>query len=210
MLHLPIYIELGAVIAGSLSGALHGIRKGADPIGVLGIAVATGLGGGVLRDLFIGQGPPSALLDSRYLMTASAASVAALFFGASAVRWERVLTAVDAILLGLWVVIGLEKALLFQLPIAPAIFLGVITAVGGGLLRDILAGDRPSFAVPGELYVTPALVAALLYAALVVWWSIHPLIAEAAAVGVGALLRLLAIYRHWRLPPATQMPRWRR
>jgi uncharacterized membrane protein YeiH len=211
MLTLPVYVELAAVVTGALSGALHGLRKGADALGVLALSIATGVGGGILRDVLVGQGPPAALKDARYLIVVGAASLLALLLGSLVARFGRVLALVDAVLLGLWVVMGLEKALAAGLPAVAAIFLGVITAVGGSVIRDLLSGERPSIVGPGELYESAALAAAVVYVALLRGLALPPWPAELGAVTTACALRLLAIRYRWLGPrPIDLVAAWRR
>ncbi|RKH94115.1 hypothetical protein D7Y04_38285 [Corallococcus sp. AB038B] len=95
---------------------------------------------------------------------------------------------------------GLEKALAFQLPLPSAVFLGLVTSVGGGVIRDVLLGERTALVSPGELYATVALLCGLLYVALAVGLKLPAPLAEAAAIAGASLLRLTAMWRQWRLP----------
>jgi uncharacterized membrane protein YeiH len=211
MLTLPVYLELAAVVTGALSGALHGLRKGADAFGVLALSVATGVGGGMIRDVLVGQGPPVALRDSRYLAVVVGAGVAASLLGSLFARFGRLMNTVDAVLLGLWVVMGLERALAAGLPADSAVFLGVVTAVGGGMVRDVLSGDRPSATSPSVLYESAALAAALVYVGLVVGAGLPPWIGQLATVATACTLRLLALAHGWMAPrPIDLLSWWRR
>ncbi|MBJ6760801.1 TRIC cation channel family protein [Myxococcaceae bacterium JPH2] len=208
MMILPVYVEMGAVALGALSGALHGMRKGADAMGVLILSVVTAVGGGMLRDVLLSHGPPTALRVPRYLAAVAACAVLSMLFGPWFSRLNRVLDYVDAMLLGVWLVLGLEKALALQLSVPGSIFLGLLTAVGGGVLRDVLNGERPSLISPGELYATPALIAAFLYVALVLGLKMRPIVGEFAAVGVASFLRLLAMRHRWTLPGQVDLRLW--
>lgn len=208
MLRLPIYIELGAVVLGALSGALHGVRKGADAIGVLALAIITGVGGGILRDVLIGHGPPMVLRTPWYLIVTSGAGGLVLLFTSWFGRLQRRIDTLDAVLLGLWVVMGLERALTERMPILVSIFLGVVTATGGGVLRDLLSGERVALVMPGELYVSPAFIAAILYVVVLVVLGLPRVVAEAAAIGLACLLRLGAIHHHWTLPRNFDLAVW--
>ncbi|MFB1480556.1 trimeric intracellular cation channel family protein [Corallococcus sp. RDP092CA] len=201
MLTLPVYLELGAVGLGALSGALHALRRELDAMAVLALSICTSVGGGMLRDVLLAQEPPTALRSSRYLLAVAACAVLAVLFSPWLSRLHRALDVVDALLLGMWVVLGLEKALVFQLPLPSAVFLGMVTSVGGGVIRDVLLGERTALVSPGELYATVALLCGLLYAALRVGLEVPAPLAEAAAIAGASLLRLAAMWRRWRLPP---------
>lgn len=168
---LPLYVDLAAVGVGAFAGALFAIfTKRFDLIGVIAIAIMTGLGGGLIRDLFLGVGRPSALQDNNYIITVVVAVFMALLLG----RWyhssrtlaNKIVTALDSIAMGLFTVAGAYKALLFNAPVTVAILLGVITAVGGGVLRDVLARRTPAIFTGGPLYATATFVGSSLFVTL--------------------------------------------
>ncbi len=194
---LPLIVDLGAVFVSALSGALFAQTKRMDLAGLAGLAIVTGLGGGMIRDVLLQQGLPAALTDSRYLVSALAGAMCVLAFGAMVARAGRALVVVDALSLGVYGMVGTLKAVSAGLAFVPAVFLGAITAVGGGVLRDALAGEIPAIFKPGELYAVPAVLGcALLVYLLGAGW------AEATA-GPGAfvaivVLRLLSLRFGWR------------
>ncbi|XXF77452.1 trimeric intracellular cation channel family protein [Myxococcaceae bacterium GXIMD 01537] len=210
MLRLPAYIELGAVVLGSLSGAIHGVRRDADAVGVLTLAIVTGVGGGIVRDILIGHGPPVVLRTPWYLVVTCCAGLLVLFFTSWLNRFQRGFEYLDAILLGLWVVMGLERALTERMPVLVSVFLGVVTATGGGVLRDLLSGERPSLTIPGELYVTPAFISALVYVLIFIVLRMPRVVAEAATLGCACLLRVAAMRHHWTLPKTFDVVAWGR
>lgn len=209
MLRLPLYIELGAVVLGALSGALHGTRKDADVIGVLTLAIVTGVGGGILRDVLIGHGPPAVLRTPWYLVVTAGAGGLVLLFTSALGRFHRGIEYLDAVLLGMWVVMGLERALTERMPLLVSVFLGVVTATGGGLLRDLLSGERPALTVPGELYVSPAFLSALMYVVILVVLRLPRMVAEGVAIGLASTLRLVAMRHNWTLPRNLDVVAWR-
>jgi uncharacterized membrane protein YeiH len=206
MLHIPLYLELGAVIIGSLSGALHAATKKTDAVGLLVLAISTGLGGGVIRDVLLGQLPPVALSRPNYLIVVFAAGLLALLLTSWLLRLTRAVDLIDAVLLGLWVVLGLEKALVLGLPPISALLLGLVTATAGSTIRDVLNGEPPGLVRPGEIRETAAVAAGLGY--LLISEALHwpRFVAEAAAIGLACALRLLAITRHWQGPPVIDIP----
>jgi uncharacterized membrane protein YeiH len=200
VLTIPPPIDLAAVLVGGLSGSLLAARKRFDLVGVATLAIVAGLGGGLIRDVLLGNGPPAALRDSRYLLVALVAALVGFYKSADIARIGRVLTVVDAVNLGIYTVVGALKALYAGLGPVPAAFLGIVTAVGGGVLRDLLAGETPDLFHTGELY---ALVSALGSALFVALWEsqlISGTLAGAAAIAVMFVLRLLAVRYGWTAP----------
>jgi uncharacterized membrane protein YeiH len=200
---LPVPLELAANAAGAFSGALHATRRGADVVGVLAIAVAVGLGGGMLRDVLLGAGLPLALRDSLHLEVVAACAILCVAVSPSLARIERVVGLLDAVLVGIWVVTGIQRARMFAVPTGPAMFLGVLTAVGGGVFRDMLAGERTAILLPDKLYATPAICAAGSY--FLVLRIGPPLRADLAAIVVATVLRGGSVLRGWSLPTPEQL-----
>src|SRR5919112_1344088 len=156
---LLVVLDLVGIFVFALTGALVAVRKDLDVFAVLVLAGATGLGGGFARDVLIGAVPPAALADWRYLLVPAAAGVVTFFFHPALGRLERVVTVLDAAGLALFCVTGALKALAFGLGPVPAALMGMLTGIGGGILRDVLTGRVP-LVFRGELYATPALLGA--------------------------------------------------
>ena len=196
-----VVLDLVGIFVFSISGALVAVRKGLDVFGVLVLAGATGLGGGFLRDVLIDATPPAALTDWRYLVVPLAAGLVAFVYHPAIGRMERSINVLDAFGLGLFCVTGALKALDYGLGLAPAALMGMVTGIGGGMLRDLLASRVPAV-FRGELYATPALAGSVVVVALahteLSYWTV-------ALVGGGlcTVWRLLAIWRHWQAPVAT-------
>ena len=201
---VPPLIDLGAVLVGGLSGTLLAVRKQFDLVGCVSLAIMAGVGGGVIRDVLLQQGPPAALQDSRYLLTAVVAAAVGFYRSGSVVRVGRILIAIDALYLAVYTVVGALKALGAGLAPVPAVFLGIVTAVGGGILRDVLAGEAPTLFRTGELYATVSATGSALFVAL--WESslVSRAVAGIVAMIVMVVLRLLAVRYGWKapLPPA--------
>ena len=209
-LHLPILFDLLGVFSATASGALTAIRKGLDLVGIAVLGAATGLGGGAVRDLMIGAIPPAFLHDWWYLTTAAAAVAAVIVveYGLSprgAALRERmtsgpVFLIVDALTLGFFAVSGTGKALQYGIAPVPAALLGVVTAVGGGVIRDMLVTEVPTV-LRRDFYAIPALIGSCI---IVLAAQLEPAATPLAfvAVGVTAALRLIGVRRSWhaRLP----------
>lgn len=196
-------VEFSGVAAGALAGALEARRNRTyqyDLIGVLGLAVITALGGGITRDVLIQKGPPLAFLDVRYMLVALAAGIVALLFGFSAgPRMSRFIWIADAASLGLFSVAGVSRALNAGLPVLAALILGLITAVGGGSLRDVLMGRTPRVFERGEPYAIAALLSVLVFlGGEQLHWD-RSLSTAAGAVS-GLVLKLLAARFQWQTP----------
>ncbi|GAA3092395.1 putative membrane protein YeiH [Kribbella aluminosa] len=199
MASLLLVLDLAGMLVFAISGALLAVRRRLDIVGLLALAALTALGGGWIRDVLIGATPPAALADWRYLLVPVVATLATFWFHPAVARRERTVDVLDAFGLGLFCVAGALKALEYGLGPLPAIALGIVTAVGGGVLRDVVALRVPTVFGPGELYAIPAAAGAT----LAVIGHQLPLPSPAVAT-VGAAVaitwRLLAIARGWHAP----------
>jgi uncharacterized membrane protein YeiH len=198
---LPYAVEMAAVTFGALSGALHATRKGFDPVGVLTLALICAIGGGAIRDVLLQHGTPVFLVSPSYLASATFAAVVALFFARLVRAALPVMNVVDTLLIGVWVVIGAERALIVDLSYVSAAFLGVITATGGGLLRDLLCHEVPTALRPGEWYVAAAIPAAVVFVVLVQAGAALEVAQLVTIVGAAAL-RAGSLRFGWRTPTA--------
>ncbi|HSN05868.1 MAG TPA: TRIC cation channel family protein [Candidatus Angelobacter sp.] len=198
---LPYAVDMAAVSFGALSGALHATRKGLDPVGVLALALISGIGGGAIRDVLLQSTTPVFLVSPAYLASAALAAVVAVLFARLVHAAMPVIGVVDTLLIGVWVVIGAERALLVGLSASSAAFLGVITATGGGLLRDLLCHEVPAAVRPGEWYVGAAVLASLTFVLLVQSGVALP-VAQAVTIVVAAALRTASVRLGWRTPTA--------
>jgi uncharacterized membrane protein YeiH len=198
------YGLLGADLVGvavfAASGASAAIAKRLDLFGVGFVGFVAALGGGILRDLVIGAVPPLAFADWRYAVTAVIASVAVFWLHPTLNRLRRTVLLLDAAGLGLFTVTGTLKALDAGVPPVGACLVGMLTAIGGGLARDLLTGEIP-VVLQRDIYAIVALGGAIVVTVL------HSLrLAGPAPLATAALLiiglRLLALYRRWSAPVA--------
>jgi uncharacterized membrane protein YeiH len=197
--NLPIYIDLSATCLYAMTGALLAIRRHYDVVGLFVLALVSGVGGGLIRDgIFIQKGPPVAMSDGRYLVAVIVGCIAAALARNRTVRLQTAFLFADALGLGCYAVVGVEHALNAQLPALTAIMIGVITACGGGLLRDVLVRDEPLVFKPGQLYVLAALIGASLFVLLFLYSRLSAATAALTAVGCCFVFRMLAIAFNWK------------
>lgn len=193
-------LDLLGVFVFALSGATLAIDKRLDLFGVSVLAVVTALGGGMVRDVLLGDLPPVALQEQRYLAVALLAGLVA-FAGAGRVhRAAGAVRLFDAAGLGLFVATGTDKALEAGLGTVPAVLLGCLTGIGGGMLRDVLVGVVP-IVLRRELYAVPAVLGALVVCAGD-GLGAGGAATAALAAGVVFAVRVLGVWRDWHFPVA--------
>ena len=197
---LVLVLDLCGTFVFALSGAMTGIRHRLDIFGVLVLSFAAANIGGITRDLLIGAIPPPGIADWRYIGVPIIAGLATFRWGSSIDRLKHSVQIFDAGGLALFAVSGAQKALDFRLGPVTAVLLGMLTGIGGGMVRDIMAAEIPSV-LRGDIYA----VAALAGAAVVVAGNMMRFPSTAVTIA-GALLcfglRFVAIRRGWQLPVA--------
>jgi uncharacterized membrane protein YeiH len=200
---------LGLSLAGTfvfgISGGIAGVRHRLDAFGVVVLAIAVGMAGGIVRDLLIGR-PPETFRDWRYLAAAGGAGVVTFLAPRSVQRSQRRLEVLDAAGLALFCVAGASTALAFDIAPIQAVLLGAITGIGGGMLRDILVREIPEV-LRGGLYAVPALLGASVVVVASEAGSqsaVFPVLGMLVCFGI----RLVAVRRDLNLPqgPGTHAP----
>ncbi|MFJ1806021.1 MULTISPECIES: trimeric intracellular cation channel family protein [unclassified Streptomyces] len=195
-------LDLIGIFVFAISGALLAVRKNFDVFGIAMLAEVTALGGGVFRDLVIGAVPPAAFTDLGYFLTPLLAALLVVFLHPQVERIQQGVNVFDAAGLGLFCVTGTTKAYDYGLGLTASAALGLATAVGGGVLRDVLANEVPSLLRwDRDLYAVPAIVGATMVVLCIRYDMLTPLASGSAAVTAFAL-RLLAMRFHWRAPRA--------
>jgi uncharacterized membrane protein YeiH len=204
---LLTFLDLVGVFVFALSGGLVAVEKRLDLFGVIFLAFVAAASGGIARDVLIGAIPPYALQTWTYAATASAAGLLCQFGHRVILRLAAPVAVFDAVGLGLFAVVGARKALDAGLSPLMASMLGMITAIGGGMARDILTAQTP-MVLQREIYALAALLGAAVVA-LADWLGLPgaPAALMGAALAMG--LRLLALSRRWNLPVARPKPRIR-
>jgi uncharacterized membrane protein YeiH len=196
--------DLAGCFVFALSGGLAAVRARLDVFGVVVVGTVTAIGGGILRDVLIGTTPPNALRHWPYLAVPAAAAGLVFVWHPALTRLRRPIVVLDAAGLGLFTVTGTRAALDRGLDPAGAIAVGLLTGIGGGVLRDVLLREIPLVLRRGEIYALAAAVGAVfVVAGRELGWP--PGWQAAGAVAVFGL-RLLAVWRHW-VAPMPRLPR---
>lgn len=204
---LVLVLDLGGTFVFALSGALAAVRRRLDVFGVLVLAIAAALSGGVARDLLIGAVPPAAVQDWRYLAAAILAGIVTFRWAPVIEKLQNPVRMFDAAGLALFAVAGTQKALESGIDPMIAALLGMLTGIGGGMARDLLLAQVP-MVLRADLYAVAALAGAIVVVA-----GERLDLPSLPAVLAGAVLcftlRMLAVRRGWQLPrpPAPDPPK---
>lgn len=202
-----IILEVISTIAFAISGALVAIEKKMDVFGVATLGLVTAIGGGVLRDLILGITPPTSFINPNNAIISIVTSIIIFLpiIRKNIIKKEKtnelIMLITDSIGLGLFTVIGIKVAFDagFSHNLFLAIFVGIITGVGGGVLRDIMAGNKP-FIFIKYIYATASLIGAIL--CVILWKYTSEAIAMIVSGILIFLLRILAAHFRWNLPSA--------
>jgi uncharacterized membrane protein YeiH len=205
-LRVPAAVDLAAIVIGALTGGLLAAREGFAVSGVLLLAVSGGLGGGLIRDVMLGDLPPVALTNQAYLPTVAITAAVTFFFSGWLSRLTTLLIVLDAVTLGFFTVIGAQKAQLLGLASASVVFIGTLTAVGGALIRDVLLAQRADIVQPGPYNAVAALIGAVALTVLAGPVGLDPLPVAASVIVLVAALRVLSVRRGWEAPVAVDLP----
>src|SRR5213078_5380186 len=154
-------LNLIGTFAFGLTGGILAVRKRMDLFGVLVLSVATGLGGGIMRDIILGHVPPTTLVDWRYLAAAGVAGLLVFVWYRGVIHHGRFIIAFDAVGLSIFTVTGTTIAISAGLSPAPAVLLGMLTGVGGGVLRDVLGAEVPLI-FRSEIYAVASILGAII------------------------------------------------
>lgn len=211
---IPEWADLLAVGIGAAQGALFAAQfrdRRLDLLGVAIIGIATGFGGGILRDVLLSV-VPSALTSNWYLIVATLAALLGMLLERLFSRLGPLVTVLDALTIGLFAAIGTTKALAAGLPAVPAIFVGVLSAVGGSILRDLLLNLPIALMHVGSLYAIAAF-AGTISLVILLGLGVPVFVAATICVALTVAVRLLAVLFNWTLPEQRaieKLPRIRR
>lgn len=206
---IPLWADLTAVALGGVQGALfasgfQGQRR-LDLLGVAIIGILLGMGGGLIRDLLLGL-TPATLQSNWYLITATLASIVGMLLSGIFQRLNRAIVLLDAVVIGLFGAFGTSKALALGMPAVPAIFVGVLAAVGGSVLRDVLMGLPVAIMHVGSLYAVAAGGGCAVLATAAAFGVPLP-IAAVIGVAVTTVIRVLAVLFDLSLPEQRRLHR---
>lgn len=196
-------LEIIGTIAFAISGAIVGIKKEMDMLGVAILSLTTAVGGGVIRDLILGQNPPKTFQDPTFALISVAVSliVFAFFYFGKHFHNKRIpdmlLLIADSLGLGIFTVNGVAAAADAYEGMTLLLFSGVLTGVGGGVLRDMLAGDRPYIFVK-HVYASASILGAVSY--LLLLKRMDGTYAACIGISLTVILRLLSSHFRWNLP----------
>ncbi|MET9700335.1 trimeric intracellular cation channel family protein [Streptomyces sp. NPDC006529] len=194
-------LDLAGIFVFATAGALLAVRKNFDVFGIAVLALVTALGGGLLRDLVIGAVPPAAFGELSFFVTPLVAAALVFFLHPEVQRINRAINVFDAAGLGLFCVSGTTKAYEYGLGLTASAALGLATAVGGGVLRDVLVNEVPSLLRDREMYAVPAIIGAAMVAVFISLGMLST-VTSGIAIVTTFVLRLLAMRYHWRAPLA--------
>ena len=192
--------DLCGTFAFAISGAIAGARHRLDLFGVLVLSFAAATFGGITRDVLIGALPPASIQDWRYVAVSVLAGTITFFWYSKVSRVQHAVLIFDAAGLGLFAVTGAGKALAYSLGPIPAALLGMLTGIGGGVVRDVLVREVPAV-FRTDIYAVAALAGAIVVVVgNVLQWPTQPVAAGGALLCFG--IRITAIYRGWHFPVA--------
>lgn len=200
---LPLYhtFDLIGVILNGIIGGTIARQRNYDIIGFLFLALFSALGGGILRDMLMQEGTVAAIAEPTYLPLAFGGALIALLINFRGRLWELFKVHADAVILGVWSVTGCVKALSFGMPLLSAVMMGVLTAVGGGMIRDVVTGQVPAVFGGQPLYAIPAVLSSVSMVGfhLAGYETAGMLISPLLGIG----LAILSYWRGWVFPAST-------
>lgn len=193
-----IVLDWAGTLAFALSGGLLGVHKRFDMFGILFLSFVVAVVGGMLRDVLIGAVPPVAITEIHYFAISMIAGLITFYWYPKVESRQRQILLLDAVGLGLFAVIGAQKAIDHGINPLMAAILGMVTGIGGGMARDVLAGDVP-FVLKADLYALAALAGGAIVSIGPVL-GVKPTYPMLLGAAVCIFLRLMAIFYNWRAP----------
>ncbi len=197
---LPFWFEFAATVTGGLSGGMSAARARYDIFGCVAIACITGMGGGIIRDVLLQEYGLYAFQSPWFLLSCAVAGVIVFYFGKLATYLDPIVDLLDNISVALWAIIGASKSLSAGLGIIPSVVLGTITALGGGISRDVLMNRAPVAFQTGPIYGSAALIGCIVYCPL----KANGILPDSAGFLCAMLimaLRYLSLILGWRTKP---------
>ncbi len=205
--HLPAMLDYMAVVAWAVSGALVGARKGFDLVGVFMTALVSSLGGGLLRDGLLLQTVPPVLTKSAYLPLLAISSGLALIIARrvqTVGRIEKIVELIDAAGTPAFAVVGVEAARAAGVPLPGVLFVGCVSGIGGGVLRDVLVRETPEIMLPGRYLAILVALFAALYMILTIGLDLPRGLCAWGVVAAHFAVRWATIRYDWRTKPVME------
>lgn len=203
VLGIPSWTPYAAVAVSGVMGATYAAKRGFDVVGVFGLSFVTGLGGLLLRDIFLAD-VTAMFQEPWYLLVAFWTSIVGFFFAGLISRFTSLMVVLDGLAMGFLCSVGAEGAIAHGLPWSSAILMGVVTATGGLILRDVLAGTAPEVVRPGVFLAIPAFVSSAVFVGMS-QWQFNPVVAQIAAMIVALFLRAGAHWFNWHTASAADL-----
>jgi uncharacterized membrane protein YeiH len=209
---IPVYLEWVAIFAWALSGAIVGVRRGFDIVGVFVISLLSAFGGGIIRDgLFLSQ-PPSIGTNTSYLAIVTVAVVVVSLLGRFVLKipqLDKVIGFIDAIGTPAFCIIGMQLALNAGYPLPGVVLLGVISGTGGGIMRDVLTNNVPVLLQPGQFSTLFVVLACVSFLVLELALQMDPALAGWITVVVFFVARTVTTRFNWKTVAVVASPMWR-
>jgi uncharacterized membrane protein YeiH len=193
---IPLWVEGMAIAAGSVAGTLRAIRDRLAIPGVVALAVALGLGGGIIRDTLLQAGTPVAFTSSWFLPLALAPILPVMLLAPLIGRMERMVFGVDALAIGLYSVLGADRALQYGIPPIGSLLIGVLAGTGGSVLADLIVGVPPVLFRPGLLLGVASAAGTAMYVVGVEVFGWRAAFFVGGVVVI-TMLRLLSLFTGW-------------
>lgn len=204
VLTIPFWFELAATITGAISGSMSASRARMDLFGTVVIATILGLFGGVMRDVLLQDYGIYAFQKPELIVSCAITALVVFYFGQLITFLDKVIDIIDGISVGLWAVVSVGKALSAGLSIVPAVIMGTITAVGGGIIRDIIMNKPVSAFQPGSPYGSAAMIGSIAFA-LMKTYHIFDGFSAILCVIIIVAIRFSAVAFGWRTKPSRDL-----
>ena len=196
---LPPYVDYTATFLFAMAGAWLALKHSYDIVGICTIAFASSVGGGLIRDgIFLQQGPPFITTDGNYIVIILLGAVAGVMLQRQHRSAQGLIEWVDAMALGAYAVVGMQKSLMVGLPWPAVILVGLVNAVGGGLLRDILMRQQPWIFGPAHYYAATVFAGCLVFYAVTEFTHWGLAISCPLAIATTFVLRMLTLHFNWK------------
>lgn len=199
-LEMPIWLEMGAVVVGVAGGTLVACKRKLDILGGVGLGIICGLGGGLVRDSIMQVGSVYMIDSPLAIPVAVTVALLVFFFHGAFERIPAVIEWLDIASVALFAATGTDKAVVYGLSPIAAIFMGLLTANGGGMLRDVFLGDVPRMFQKSNLYAMCGLLGAFSYWVCVVPLRLPRGICATVCVAMTMALRGASLHFDWQSP----------